>query len=168
MNVTHHYAGTFGGSVQNANHALAQFVANLHQQNGSVAIPGFYEYAFLKTGISVYKFFHLIKSQSLTETTEVDISLMKNVHRTALLQWFDSRVSTADQSKIWPERGHWNIGNMCLACQMMSMQIMYNASCIFPKLPTGLTRHIELCPLYKYKYSLPVALRFTKACELML
>lgn len=40
-------AGTFGGSVQNANVALATFVSQLHLANGSVAIPGFYEYATL-------------------------------------------------------------------------------------------------------------------------
>lgn len=37
------HSGTFGGSVQNANVALATFVSQLHLANGSVAIPGFYD-----------------------------------------------------------------------------------------------------------------------------
>jgi hypothetical protein len=36
-------AGLKGGSVQNPVHALAQFVADLHAPNGSVAVDGFYE-----------------------------------------------------------------------------------------------------------------------------
>lgn len=36
-------AGLKGGSVQNPIHALAQFVADLHAPNGSVAVDGFYE-----------------------------------------------------------------------------------------------------------------------------
>jgi len=35
--------GTFGGSVQNANHVMAQFIAGLHLPNGSISIPGLYE-----------------------------------------------------------------------------------------------------------------------------
>ncbi len=38
-----HSAGLKGGSVQNPIHALAQFVADLHAPNGSVAVDGFYE-----------------------------------------------------------------------------------------------------------------------------
>ena len=35
--------GLKGGSVQNPIHALAQFVAELHAPNGTVAVDGFYE-----------------------------------------------------------------------------------------------------------------------------
>ncbi|KAK9909549.1 hypothetical protein WJX75_003981 [Coccomyxa subellipsoidea] len=37
------HSGLKGGSVQNPVHALAQFVADLHAPNGSVAVDGFYE-----------------------------------------------------------------------------------------------------------------------------
>ena len=37
-------AGMKGGSVQNPIHALAQFIDNLHAQNGSVDVEGFYKY----------------------------------------------------------------------------------------------------------------------------
>ncbi|EIE20818.1 peptidase M20 [Coccomyxa subellipsoidea C-169] len=37
------HSGLKGGSVQNPIHALAQFVADLHAPNGSVAVDGFYD-----------------------------------------------------------------------------------------------------------------------------
>lgn len=37
------HSGTFGGSVQNPNHALAELLASLHTADGAVAVEGFYE-----------------------------------------------------------------------------------------------------------------------------
>lgn len=37
------HSGTFGGSVLNPAQALCELIAGLHNQNGSVALPGFYE-----------------------------------------------------------------------------------------------------------------------------
>jgi acetylornithine deacetylase/succinyl-diaminopimelate desuccinylase-like protein len=37
------HSGTFGGSVHNPIQALAEIIAQLHDKNGKVAIPGFYD-----------------------------------------------------------------------------------------------------------------------------
>jgi len=37
------HSGTHGGSIQNPNHALATLVASLHDNDGAVAVDGFYE-----------------------------------------------------------------------------------------------------------------------------
>jgi acetylornithine deacetylase/succinyl-diaminopimelate desuccinylase-like protein len=37
------HSGRHGGAVQNPNHALAQLVASLHAEDGSVAVAGFYD-----------------------------------------------------------------------------------------------------------------------------
>jgi acetylornithine deacetylase/succinyl-diaminopimelate desuccinylase-like protein len=37
------HSGRHGGAVQNPNHALASIVAGLHDANGAVAVPGFYD-----------------------------------------------------------------------------------------------------------------------------
>ncbi|MFD0915227.1 dipeptidase [Pseudahrensia aquimaris] len=37
------HSGRFGGAVPNAAHVLARLVASLHKDDGSVAVPGFYE-----------------------------------------------------------------------------------------------------------------------------
>ncbi len=37
------HSGRHGGAVQNPNHALARIVASLHDADGAVAVPGFYD-----------------------------------------------------------------------------------------------------------------------------
>uniref|UniRef100_A0A061R131 Peptidase m20 n=2 Tax=Tetraselmis sp. GSL018 TaxID=582737 RepID=A0A061R131_9CHLO len=37
------HSGTYGGSVQNAKHALAELLASFHTRDGRVAVEGFYE-----------------------------------------------------------------------------------------------------------------------------
>ena len=37
------HSGIFGGLVHNPIHALSSIIANLHDQEGSIALPGFYE-----------------------------------------------------------------------------------------------------------------------------
>ena len=37
------HSGSYGGAVRNPNHALAAMLAGLHDRDGSVAVPGFYD-----------------------------------------------------------------------------------------------------------------------------
>ncbi len=37
------HSGSYGGAVRNPNHALAAMLAGLHNRDGSVAVPGFYD-----------------------------------------------------------------------------------------------------------------------------
>lgn len=37
------HSGSYGGAVRNPNHALAAILAGLHDRDGSVAVPGFYD-----------------------------------------------------------------------------------------------------------------------------
>ena len=37
------HSGSFGGAIHNANQALAELLAALHNPDGSVAVPGFYD-----------------------------------------------------------------------------------------------------------------------------
>ena len=37
------HSGLFGGTVHNANQALAEILAQLHDKNGKVSVPGFYD-----------------------------------------------------------------------------------------------------------------------------
>ena len=38
------HSGLFGGTVHNANQALAEILAQLHHEDGSIAVPGFYDH----------------------------------------------------------------------------------------------------------------------------
>lgn len=37
------HSGMYGGSAQNPNHIVAEIIAGLHDQNGKITLPGFYE-----------------------------------------------------------------------------------------------------------------------------
>ena len=37
------HSGSFGGGIMNPVHALAQMIAKLHDENGRIAVPGFYD-----------------------------------------------------------------------------------------------------------------------------